>query len=250
MSVCSAFRVRDPEEEIDPDFVQNCHAYVLKNELYTPPVSVDEFLETRVEPSDNHATRIVKAWAYLSCYPPMHTTITKTQPKELNLHPGILVRLLGPSENNDPLKKYSSWDVCSKALLHFYRSRFSESHCHYHLYEVWKEVMTMGPEISVKLLNLLALGNHPSYNIYEIDLSPHGDFFKGALNVFAENLLHGVKIGKDSIILADREIRHSSKIISLEEVSTAKTFRDIFEEERQRDSSFDLEAHELYDQAK
>merc|ERR1719320_1579128 len=110
--------------------------------------------------------------------------------------------------------------------------------------------MIMGPEISIKLLNLLALGNHPSYNIYEADLSPHGDFFKGALNVFARNLLHGAKIGKDAIVLADRWIRDSSKIKSLKDINTLKNFKHVVEEERYHNPSFEIEGYELYDQAK
>jgi len=251
-SAMSVYGVMSAQKEIDKDFVENCHALVLNRKLYEPPISVDEFLETRVDPQDDSATRIIKAWAYLSCFPPMHTSTSRTRPQELNLHPGVIVRLLGTSANRDqdPLCIYSAWDICSKGLLHFYRSRYSWSNCHYHLYRVWKEILEMGPELSNKLRNLLALGNHPDYNIYDPEVSEHGEFFRLALNVFGKNILVGADIGRRAVHLADKGFLAGLKVSSLKETNTHKSFMSIINRHMRADPSCSIEGYQLYDQAK
>lgn len=254
VSVRSAlsYTLLDPEEKIDPEFVEKCHAFVLAHKLYDPPISVDEFLETRVDLNNDLGTRIIKTWAYLSCYPPWMTTPERTEPEVLNLHPGVLVRLLeSPEERHkDPLCIYSSWDVCSKGLLHFYRSRYAESNCRYHLYRVWKEMMEMGPELSNKLRNLLALGNHPDYNIFTPELSDYGNMFSLAMNVFAKNVLLGEDIGRYSLVLADRNITYAEEVRKVKERDTFKSFKNLINRHTKLDPEFNLDGCELYDQAK
>jgi len=251
-SAASVFGLLGDHEEVDSEFVEKCHALVLDRKLFEPPVSVEEFMEKRVDPLDDTATKIIKAWAYLSCFPPMYTDARRTKPEELNLHPGVIARLLGTSgnEKQDPLRIYSAWDVCSKGLLHFYRSRYSSSNCHYHLFKIWKEILEMGSELSNKLRNLLALGNHPDYNIYDPQVSVLGDFFRLALNVFARNILVGVEVGRHAIHLSDEGILVASKVSPLKETNTRKSFINVISTHVEADPCFDIEGYQLYDQAK
>lgn len=240
------------DSKINPNFVQKCHSLVLEKKLYDPPISVDKFLERRTEPDDDKSAKTVKAWAYLSCFPPMFTTSRETQPRELDLHPGMLARLLYTPEKKqeDPLCNYSSWEVCSKGLLHFYRCRYSDSHCHYHLYKIWKEILEMGSELSMKLRNLLTLGNDPQYNIYDSEVSVHAEFFRLALNVFAKNILIGAEIGQYAVTLADQGILAGSKEPLLRETKVLKSFKNVINTHMDIDPTFDLEGQQLYDQAK
>jgi len=243
----------DSKEKMDPDFVNKCHAFVVAKKLYEPPISVDEFLETRVEPSDDHATRIIKAWAYLSCYSPLDTNKLETRPKELNLHPGVIVRMLTPpvDSEKDPLRICSSWDSCSGGLLHFYRSRHNDSNCNYHLYLVWKETVEMEKVFSTKLLNLLALGNHSKYSIYNNDLSVQGDFFKLAMNVFAKNTLVGSRVGHAAVVISDQAILKSLQIRTVNEFNSYKTFRNLLQSwDKRGEAEYDMEGYQLYDEAK
>jgi len=239
-------------DKTNPSFVKKYHTLVLDRKLYDPPISVDKFIDTRTEPDDDNCTKTVKALAYLSCFSPMFTTAKATKPEELDLHPGVLPRLLKTPENpeQDPFRKYSQWDICSKGLLHFYRSRYSESNCNYHLYQIWKEILEMGQDLSVKLRNLLALGNHSNYNIYDSEISTYGNFFRFALNVFAKNILVGVKIGRQAVTLADKEIVDASKESLLKETNTFKSFKNVINTHMDADPTFDLEGHQLYDEAK
>jgi len=236
----------------NPNFVKKYHTLVLERKLYDPPISVDKFINTRTEPGDDNCTKTVKALAYLSCFSPMFTTAKATMPSELDLHPGVLARLLKTPENpeQDPFRKYSQWDICSKGFLHFYRSRYSESHCNYHLYQVWKEMLEMGQDLSVKLRNLLALGNHSNYNIYDQEISTHGNFFRLALNIFAKNILIGAKIGRQAVTLADKGVVDASKEYMLKETNTFKSFKNVINTHMDADPTFDLEGHQLYDEAK
>jgi len=226
---------------------------VVEKNLHKPPISVDEFLEKRVEPSDDHATRTAKAWAYLSCYPPMYTNRMETRPKELDLHPGVIVSLLMPPQEHekDPLRICSSWDACSSGLLHFYRSRHCESNCHYHLYRVWKEMLEMGVEFSPKLCNLLALGNNSMYSIFNTDVCAYGDFFKLAMNAFAKNVLVGADIGRFAIVISDQAVIKARRMRSVREFDTRKSFRNVLSNwDTRGDPQFDMEGYQLYDEAK
>lgn len=108
----------------------------------------------------------------------------------------------------------------------------------------------MGSELSMKLRNLLTLGNDPQYNIYDSEVSVHAEFFRLALNVFAKNILIGAEIGQYAVTLADQGILAGSKEPLLRETKVLKSFKNVINTHMDIDPTFDLEGQQLYDQAK
>jgi len=240
------------QHEINPTFIEDCYALVLEKKMYDPPISVDSFMDRRVDSNADMATRTTQAWAYLSCFPPWRTTPNETVPMELDLNPGVIVRLLAsPKERHkDPMRIYFSWELFSKGLLHLYRSRYAESNCCYHLYRVWKEMLEMGPELTNKLRSLIALGNHQDWSIYGPSLSEYGAVFNLAMNEFASNILIGAKIAKCANVLADQSLDAMAKLKSAREVNTKKTFKEVINTHQNANPSFEIEGYQLYEQAK
>jgi len=240
------------QHDFNSTFIEDCYAFVQEKKMYDPPISVDAFMDRRVDSDADMATRTTQAWAYLSCFPPWRTTPNETVPMELDLNPGVIVRLLASPKNRhkDPMSLDLSWELCSKGLLHLYRSRYAESNCCYHLYRVWKEMLEMEPELTKKLKNLIALGNHPDWSVYRPHLSEYGAVFSLAMNEFASNILLGAKIAKCANVLADQSLEAVVMLKSAREVNTKKTFQDVINSHQKANPSFEIEGYQLYEQAK